>query len=110
MRGNDAVIFRTRFRNQCADLSNKIGDTVTALNGIPMITLLLVIPLLAGGLVTWLALKTAPEGFEDENGFHGVSRPKPADRVSVARRIREAFATFRAPRSLGPLFRQAIFH
>ena len=110
VRGNDAVIFRTRFRNRCADLPGGIGDTGTALNGIPMITLLLVTLMVAGGLCTFLALKMAPEGYEDENGFQCVSQPKPALRVLVTQRIRSALAMFHAPRSVGPLFRRAIFH
>lgn len=50
-----------------------------------MITLALCsLPFLAGGIILWLGLKSAPVGIEDAEGFH-VVEPNPGDPKSTKR-------------------------
>ena len=46
-----------------------------------------VLPLSLGGIVAWVALHRAPDGFEDADGFHVISnreRPTPVLSLVVA--------------------------
>lgn len=62
-----------------------------------MITLALVlIPFVAGGLIVWVSAKSAPEGFENEHGFHLLgetpARVRCADADYLPSHAKEEFA------------------
>jgi hypothetical protein len=75
-----------------------------------MITTLLVTLVTVGGTFAFLGLKSAPEGYEDESGFHYFTQSNAAAPIRAFERARNALTRLEGIKSLTPLFRRELLH
>jgi hypothetical protein len=66
-----------------------------------MLTLAGLVLSMSGALMlVAINLAKAPEGFEDENGFHFVGKPRPRSRASLSEPVKGRFVSLHLP---GPM-------